>query len=135
MPVLKSKSTFGNLPTPLSSFIGRQSEINEVRQKLLSNRLVTLTGPGGWGKTRLALKVAHEVKGEFEQHVWFIELASVADPALVPQTIAATLNVREQSGRTLIDILVDYLSSRHLLLVLDNCEHLIAACAHIADTL
>jgi predicted ATPase/DNA-binding CsgD family transcriptional regulator len=135
MPASKRKSIFGNLPTPLSSFIGRQSEIHEIRQMLLSDRLVTLTGPGGCGKTRLALKVAQELIGEFNHGVWFVELASVADPALVPQTIAAALNVREQSGRTLIDILVDYLSSRRLLLILDNCEHLIAACAQIADTL
>ena len=134
MPVLKAKSS-GNLPIPLSTFIGRESEIKDIRQLILSNRLLTLTGPGGCGKTRLALKVAQELKGEFEQHVWFVELASVADPVLVPQTIAATLNVREQSGRTLIDILVDYLSSRRLSLILDNCEHLIAACAQIAETL
>jgi predicted ATPase/DNA-binding CsgD family transcriptional regulator len=135
MPASKIKSTFGNLPTPLSSFIGREQEIKEIRQLLLSHRLVTLTGPGGCGKTRLALKVAQELMEEFDQRVWFVELASVADPALVPQTIAATLNVREQSGRTLIDILVDSLSAHPSLLVIDNCEHLIFACAQITETL
>ena len=135
MPTSKSKPSFGNLPTPLSSFIGRQSEIREILQILLSNRLVTLTGPGGCGKTRLALKVAQELTEEFDQRVWFVELASVADPALVPQTIAGTLNVREQSGRTLMDILVDTLSVYPALLVIDNCEHLIFACAQVAEAL
>jgi predicted ATPase/DNA-binding CsgD family transcriptional regulator len=135
MQTSKGKPSFGNLPTPLSSFIGRQSEIREIRQIFLSNRLVTLTGPGGCGKTRLGLKVAQELTGEFDHRVWFVELASVADLALVPQTIAATLNIREQSGRTLLDILVDTFSSHPALLVIDNCEHLILACAQVAETL
>jgi len=135
MPTAKSKLSPGNLPIPLSSFIGRQSEIREIRQNLLSNRLVTLTGPGGCGKTRLALKVAQELTDAFDQRVWFVELASVGDAALVPQTIAATLSVREQAGRVLMDILVDTLSAHPGLLVIDNCEHLILACAQVAESL
>jgi predicted ATPase/DNA-binding CsgD family transcriptional regulator len=134
MPTMKGKFAF-NLPVPLSTFIGRQREIGDVRRLLLSNRLVTLTGPGGCGKTRLALKVAQELMGEFEHRVWFIELASVIDPVLVPQTIAAALNIREQSRQSLMDVLTDYLSASASLLVIDNCEHLILACAHVAETL
>jgi predicted ATPase/DNA-binding NarL/FixJ family response regulator len=125
----------GNLPATLSSFIGREREIAEVKQLLLSNRLVTLTGAGGSGKTRLALKVAHELSGEFENGVWLAELSSLSESALVPQTIASILNIREQRGRLLMDSLVDYLSQRQSLLVMDNCEHLISACAQFAETM
>jgi predicted ATPase/DNA-binding CsgD family transcriptional regulator len=135
MPASKGKPAFGHLPISLSTLIGRQHESREVQKLLLSNRLVTLTGPGGCGKTRLALKVAQELMGDFDNHVWFIELATVADPVFVPQTIAATLNVREESRRSLTDVLVDTLSAAPALLILDNCEHLIFACAQIAETL
>ncbi len=132
---MKGKSTFGNLPVPISTFVGRQQEIGEVRRLLLSNRLVTLTGPGGCGKTRLALRVAQELMEEFEHRIWFIELASVTDPVLVPQAIAAALNIREQSRQSLMDVLTDYLATSSSLLVIDNCEHLILACAHVAEML
>ncbi|HSA99772.1 MAG TPA: tetratricopeptide repeat protein [Anaerolineales bacterium] len=135
MPTMKGETTFGNLPVPVSTFIGRERERKEVQRLLLSNRLVTLTGPGGCGKTRLALKVAQGLMGEFEQRVWFIELASVTDPVLVPQTIAAALNIREQSRQSLMDVLTEYLSLSPSLLVIDNCEHLILTCAHIVETL
>ena len=124
----------GNLPAALGSFIGREREIAEVKQLLSSNRLVTLTGAGGSGKTRLALKVAQELSGEFENGVWLAELSSLSESALVPQTIASTLNIGEQPGRLLMDSLVDYLSQRQSLLVMDNCEHLISACAQFAET-
>lgn len=135
MPTAKGKSTFGNLPTPLSTFIGREREIEEIQQLLSSNRLVTLTGPGGCGKTRLALRIAEELVGEFEQRVCFVEFASIFDPVFVPQTVAGTLNIREQSGHSLIEILVDTLSAFTALLILDNCEHLILACAQFTETL
>jgi predicted ATPase/DNA-binding CsgD family transcriptional regulator len=135
MSTNKDKFASGYLPVLLSTLIGRQHESREVQKLLLSNRLVTLTGPGGCGKTRLALKVAQELVGDFDNHVWFIELATVADPVFVPQTIAATLNVREQSRRSLINVLTDALSAYPALLILDNCEHLILACAQIAETL
>lgn len=135
MPRSKPRSALGNLPTPLSTFIGREREIAEVKRLLVSHRLVTLTGPGGSGKTRLALEVANELWGEYEAGVWLAELASLSDDTLVTQTIASYLNVREQSGRPLIDTLVDHLFSRHALLVIDNCEHLIHACAQFADTI
>src|SRR5215207_908331 len=125
----------GNLPAALGSFIGREREIAEVKQLLSSNRLVTLTGAGGSGKTRLALKVAQELSGKFEHGAWLAELSSLFESALVPQTIASTLNIREQPGRLLMDSLVDYLSQRQSLLVMDNCEHLISACAQFAETM
>ncbi len=123
------------LPVPLSTFIGREREIADVCRLLSEYRLVSLTGAGGSGKTRLSLKVAGELSGEFEHGIGFVELASVSDPALVVETIASTLNVREQPGRSLMDVLVSYLSPRNTLLVVDNCEHLISACAQFAETI
>ena len=125
----------GNLPTPVSTFIGREKEIATVKGLILENRLVTLTGAGGSGKTRLALKVSHELLEELENRVRFIELAPLGDPAFVTQEIASTLNVHDQSSRPLLDSLVYFFSTHPSLLILDNCEHLIEACAEIADTL
>jgi predicted ATPase len=116
-----------NLPLALSSFIGRGREIVAVRQLLRTTRLLTLTGPGGCGKTRLGLWVAVELGPEFAHGVWLVELAPLADPGLVPQTAAGALGLREAPGRPLADLLLDYLQPRELLLVLDNCEHLVAA--------
>jgi predicted ATPase/DNA-binding CsgD family transcriptional regulator len=128
-----------NLPLELSSFVGREREIGEVKRLLLqedNSRLVTLTGSGGCGKTRLALAVAFEVLEDFEEGgVWWVELASLSDPALVPQAVASALKVREQPNRPLTEILVDALRSRRMLVVLDNCEHLIGACAELVDAL
>lgn len=135
MPKHKSSQNFHNFPTLLSSFIGREREIEEIRQLLLSYRLITLAGAGGSGKTRLALKVGQEVLDNFPDGVWLVELASIADPALVTQIVASTFNLRESSGPSLTDVLVDHISTRQILLVLDNCEHLIDACAQITQTL
>jgi predicted ATPase/DNA-binding CsgD family transcriptional regulator len=125
----------GNLPTPLSSFIGREGAIAQVKQLLAGHRLVTLTGPGGSGKTRLAIRVAETLQGEYEDGIWFAELASISDGALVAQTVASCMNVQEHHRRILIDALAGYLSSRQVLLVIDNCEHLIQACAQFTDTI
>jgi predicted ATPase len=127
-----------NLPLELSSFIGREWKIAEVKRLMLEeqNRLLTLTGPGGCGKTRLALAVAFEVLENFEDSgVWWVDLASLSGPDLVPQAVAGALTVREQPGRTLPDTLSTHLLSRKLLLDLDNCEHLIEACADLAEAL
>jgi predicted ATPase/DNA-binding CsgD family transcriptional regulator len=124
-----------NLPSELSSFIGREKELAEVRQLLEDTRLLTLTGSGGCGKTRLALVAASEVVGKFEDGVWLVELAPLADPSLVPQAVASTLGVREQTGRSTTGTLSSYLGSKNMLLVLDNCEHLIEACAEIVEAL
>lgn len=124
-----------NLPIQLTSFIGRESEIHELSALLGRSRLVTLTGVGGTGKTRLALQVAAEVLDHFADGAWLVELAPLSDPALVPQAIATALSVREQPGRRYVDVLKDHLGNKSLLLVLDNCEHLIEECAHAADAL
>jgi predicted ATPase len=127
-----------NLPHELTSFIGREKEIAEVT-RLLSQpagaRLLTLTGAGGTGKTRLALQVAADQLDHFPHGVWLIELAPLADPALVLQTVASALGLREAAGRPLEAALLDHLRPKHLLLVLDNCEHLIQACADLAEAL
>jgi predicted ATPase/class 3 adenylate cyclase/DNA-binding XRE family transcriptional regulator len=124
-----------NLPVALTSFIGRAREQAEVRAILAEARLVTLTGAGGVGKTRLALTVAAELVDQYADGVWLVELAALAEPGLVPQAVAQVLGVREQSGRSLLATLLDFLQEKHLLLVLDNCEHLIAACANVASVL
>src|SRR6266545_6303623 len=126
-----------NLPAQLTSFIGRKHELDEVKRLLSNTRLLTLTGPGGTGKTRLALQLAAEVleAKQFPYGVWLVELAPLSDPTLVTQTVASTLSVREQPGRTILDALTDYVRAKNMLLILDNCEHLIQTCAQLADTL
>jgi predicted ATPase/DNA-binding CsgD family transcriptional regulator len=124
-----------NLPLQLSSFIGRGREVVEVETLLSDHRLITLTGPGGSGKTRLALAVASEVVEDFGDGTWLVELAPLSDPDLVPHAVAQALSVREAQGRPLIGVLLEHLESRRALIVLDNCEHLIDACATLADTL
>lgn len=131
----KLNSQPGNLPIPLSSFIGRRRELAEVRQLLRTERLITLTGAGGSGKTRLALRAAEDARGSFEDGAWLVELAALADDALVPQAVASVLEVREQAGRPLLETLSDHLERCEILLVLDNCEHLVQACAQLADAL
>ncbi len=124
-----------NLPTQRTNFIGREQEMLEVKRLLSMTRLLTLTGSGGCGKTRLALEVAKDLVGAYPDGVWLVELAALSDPELVPNAVAAALGVHEQPGRPLEDALVDFLRSRRMLLVLDNCEHLIRACARLVDAL
>jgi non-specific serine/threonine protein kinase len=124
-----------NLPLQLTSFIGRDQQMTDVRQLLRKNRLLTLTGAGGCGKTRLALEVARNLLGDFSDGVWLSEFATLVDSSLVPHTVAATLGLKEESNRPLTKTLVNYLKGKKMLLVLDNCEHLIAACRSLVDTL
>ncbi|MBV9577233.1 MAG: AAA family ATPase [Chloroflexi bacterium] len=124
-----------NLPLQLTRFVGRDADLLEIRDKLTQQRLVTLTGTGGVGKTRLALEVAASLRPRFEGGVYLIELASLAEPRLVAHAIAAPLGIRAEAQVPLEQSLVHALRPRHVLLVLDNCEHLIEACAHLADTL
>jgi non-specific serine/threonine protein kinase len=124
-----------NLPVALTRFIGRQQEAAAVARLLATTRLLTLTGPPGVGKTRLALEVASDLVCEFADGVWLVELASLSDPALVPQAVAATLGVRERPDRTLLATLTESLYSRQMLLLLDNCEHLLEASATLSDSL
>jgi predicted ATPase len=130
-----SSHTLGELPRELSSFIGREHEISEVKRLLGDTRLLTLTGPGGSGKTRLALAVTQDLLEEFENGVWWVGLASLSDPKLVPEALASALGVREVPDRSLTYVLVEHLKPRKTLLVLDNCEHLVEGCAELADTL
>jgi non-specific serine/threonine protein kinase len=125
----------GNLPRPQTGFIGRESEIAEGRRCLASARLLTLTGSGGCGKTRLAIELAESIRSEFPDGTWLVEFASISDPTLVPQTIAAALAVREQPERPIIETLSETLAPRKVLVVLDNCEHLLESAARTAETL
>ncbi len=135
-PALGSLSTAtNNLPTQLTTFIGRERELSEAQEKLNTARLLTLIGPGGTGKTRLSLEIAAEQLVRFEDGVWLVELAPIADPAFIVSTIAAVFEMREAQGIPLINLLIDYLRAKELLIVLDNCEHLVEASAHIADQL
>ena len=124
-----------NLPVQVTSFVGRERELTEVAERLRSTRLLTLTGSGGCGKTRLALKVASDVLADYPDGVWFVELAPIANPDLVPQTLAGVLGVQENPGTPILGTLTAYLRSRKALLILDNCEHLIDASARLADAL
>ena len=134
-PVLRSVDPFaGNLPQQLSSLVGREQMVVDVADLTRSNRLVTLTGVGGVGKTRLALEVGAEVAGEFVDGVWLVELASIGDPASVPAAIATVLGITPQSGAALIDTVADALRGRRLLLVVDNCEHVLAAAGSAVAT-
>ncbi|MGQ0605160.1 MAG: ATP-binding protein [Anaerolineales bacterium] len=133
-PPLKSLNTFpNNLPVQLTSFVGREKEIAEVKHLLTSTRLLTLIGPGGTGKTRLALQAAADVLSDFAEGVWLIELAPLADAAHLLPAIASVFGLREVPGRPISMMVVDYLRDKSLLLLLDNCEHLVEACARLAD--
>jgi len=124
-----------NLPVQVTSFIGREKEIEDVKTLLSKTRLLTLTGSGGCSKTRLGLQVATESLENYRSGVWLIELASLTDPAFVPQAVASVLGVREGAGNPLSQTLVAFLTDKKMLLVLDNCEHLLSACALLVDTI
>lgn len=124
-----------NLPRQFTSFVGREKEIAEVKDLLFRTSLLTLTGAGGSGKTRLAIQVAAHLLEQFPDGVWLVDLAPLADPTLVVQTVASVLGVREQPSRPLLATLTDYLRTKTLLLVLDNCEHLVDACARMGEAL
>src|SRR5205823_5112967 len=125
------------LPIQTTALIGREPEVQEVRGLVLRPdvRLVTLTGPGGTGKTRLGLQVAAELLDQFEDGAFFVDLAPISDPGLVVSTIAQPLGVRDAAGRPLFDILVDHLRGRRLLLLLDNFEQVLAAATVVSDLL
>jgi non-specific serine/threonine protein kinase len=124
-----------NLPSDLTSFIGRRSELREVKRLLATTRLLTLTGSGGAGKTRLALRAAAEMARGFSDGAWLVSLASIQDPMLVTQAMFTSLGVQDRSAGLSLSALAEYLAGRRLLLVLDNCEHLLDGCAILASTL
>jgi len=135
-PPLRSLNAFpNNLPQQLTSFIGRDREIAEVIRLLGTTRLLTLTGAGGCGKTRLALQVAADVLDQYPDGAWLAELAPISDPALVPQAVASALGLRDEGGRTILQTLTEHLKPKDLLLVLDNCEHLMEAALQVLDSL
>ena len=135
-PPLKTLDSFpNNLPIQLTTFIGRENEIAEIKQELELHRLVTLTGSGGTGKTRLSLQVAADLLEHFDHGVWFVELAPLADPELIPRTILSTIGISEQPGKMPIEILKEYLHEKNVLILLDNCEHLIEASAQVTNAL
>ena len=124
-----------NLPIALTSFVGRGAEFDEVTALLREHRLVTVTGAGGIGKTRMALQVGAGLDAAVAGHVWFVELAPISNPSLVASTIASTLGVQDVADRPLLQTLVAYLRNKTLLLILDNCEHVIEEVANVADVL
>ncbi|MBN8477498.1 MAG: tetratricopeptide repeat protein [Burkholderiales bacterium] len=135
-PALRSlEATPNNLPQQLTSLVGRERELAEVKRMLGTSRLLTLLGPGGIGKTRIALHVAAEVMDDHADGVWFVDLAPLADPQLVPQALASVLGVTEEAGRPVIEAVIKHLKDRRALVVLDNCEHLLHACAELASQL
>jgi predicted ATPase/class 3 adenylate cyclase len=135
LPLRSLEASPHNLPLQLTSFVGREQEIAEITQALATARLLTLTGAGGAGKTRLALQVAAGLMSDYPDGVWFVDLAPLADPALVAATAAAVVGVRDSPERSAQEALVAALRSRRVLLVLDNCEHLLEACAALANAL
>jgi predicted ATPase len=133
-PALRTLDAYPhNLPVQLTSFIGREQQIADVKRLLGATRLLTLVGPGGSGKTRISLQAAAELLETFADGAWLVELAPLVDSVLVPQAVAGALGIRESGGRPVLEALNDHLRTKTLLLVLDNCEHLVEACAEFAD--
>lgn len=124
-----------NLPRQLTSFVGRERELSDIKNLLPRTPLLTLTGAGGAGKSRLALQVAMEVVDRYSAGVWFVQLAPLLESALVPQAVASALAIPEQRGRPLVDVLLGHLRHKTLLLILDNAEHLLSACVDLVDAL
>src|SRR5215469_1130329 len=125
----------GNLPAEPNSFIGRQRDLAELARLLSDVRALTLCGPGGIGKTRLALRLAREVMAGFRDGAWLAELADTREESGVPARVSATLGLREESGRPLAETMVEALRPRQLLLILDTCEHVVGASAALVQQL
>ena len=134
-PIWRRAEPPGNLPLQLNRFVGREPDVAHIRLVLESERLLTLTGTGGIGKTRLAIEVADSERERYRDGVWLIDLAPLAEPELVAQAVAAPLGVRAETGDSVQGPLLDFLRSRRLLLVIDNCEHLVDACARLVEAI
>lgn len=131
---LRSLATFpNNLPQQMTSFVGRERELREIKRVLSNARLLTLTGSGGTGKTRLGLQAAVDLLDPSGDGSWLVEFASISDPSLVPQTVASVLGLREERGRQLIDTLIEHLKTKRMLLMMDNAEHLLNAVANLVN--
>jgi predicted ATPase/class 3 adenylate cyclase/DNA-binding CsgD family transcriptional regulator len=136
-PPLRTPKSVGvhSLPLQLSSFVGRGAQMTEVGKLLAGNRLVTVTGAGGAGKTRLAVQIAAQMTGEFGDGVWYVDLAPITHPVVVPVAVARALGLPDQPGRSTMETLLRFVRDRHMLVVLDNCEHLLDACAELGVAL
>lgn len=132
-PIRTMSSHQGNLQAPTTSFIGRESEFVEVQAAMRTHRLVTLTGMGGVGKTRLALELATRMEADFQDGVWFLELAQVTDPSAIPDAVAAVLGVSQQPGSTVSELVAAAMEDKVALLVFDNCEHVLDAAADLIE--
>ncbi len=130
-----ARASRGNLPAELTSFVGRRRELAAIRSTLADARLLTLTGAGGVGKTRLALHAGRELSRTLPDGVWLVELQELRNASLVPTAIMTTLGVRDQSDRSPVSLLVDYLAEKELLLILDNCEHLLDSCSIVVSAI
>ncbi len=124
-----------NLPMQLTSFIGREEEIKQIKNKLKQTRLLTLIGSGGTGKTRLSLQIAADIIDEFENGIWFVELASLMEPSLLAQTISQAIGIQENPKEKVEDTLLNFVKDKELLIILDNCEHVIESCANLTEKL
>src|SRR5438128_784769 len=127
----RTRRSSGNLPAEITSFVGRRQQLGEIRKKLTAARLVSLVGPGGAGKSRLALRIAADLARGFADGAWWVELAEVRDAALVANSVVAALDLRDQAGTEPARILASYLREKRLLLVVDNCEHLLGEAAQL----
>jgi predicted ATPase/class 3 adenylate cyclase len=134
-PLRSLEATPNNLPQQLNSFVGRERELAEAKQRLAANRLVTLLGMGGIGKSRLSIQLGADLLDDYRDGVWLIELAPLTDPRLVPQAVASVLGVKEDAGHSVQESLLRYVRDKQLLFILDNCEHVVQACAELAKQL
>ncbi len=134
-PLRSLENVPNNLPVQLTGFVGREREMEEVKRLLDGTHLLTLTGTGGTGKTRISLQVAADLLDKFSDGVWLVEFAAIDDAALVTETVASALDVRQEADRPLATTLTGFLRAKNLLLIFDNCEHVVAACARLAETL
>ena len=132
---IESIAPLNNLPSEFSTFIGREHQLDQITNLIKKHRLITLVGAGGIGKTRLAVQVGQKLLDGFPNGVWFIALDSLSDPDLVPQTVASVFDIRESPDNPLMDKLIEFLQPKSSLLILDNCEHLLEACAHLVTVI
>src|SRR5215831_16341394 len=133
--MVRSRAPFDNLPLQPTALIGRDHELRELTAAFRRTRLLTLVGVGGVGKTRLALALAERIAGSYTAGTWFVDLAPIADAALVAQTVAGVVGVPLSPQADPVSSLVNYFGTRQTLIILDNCEHLLAGCATLADAL